>query len=355
MLARGQAGVAWRFRPRGAARYTARVMSRRAVTGAIGGSAMLACRGGQVPATATHAGPVEPAKAAALPAASEAPERAAAPTVAEGLTRVIPRTGEALPVIGMGTWETFDVGAEESAREPLRAVLRAFAAGGGAVIDSSPMYGAAEEVTGDLVAETGAPARPFLATKVWTRGRAAGVRQMEASMRLLRATRIDLLQVHNLVDFATHIETLRTWKQEGRVRYIGATHYVVSAFAELERVIREERLDFVQIPYSLAVREAEDRLLPAAADHGVAVLVNRPFDAGALFERVRGRELPAWAADLECTSWAQVFLKYIVSHPAVHCPLPATRKPQHMTDNMRAGRGPLPDADLRRRMIAAIG
>lgn len=328
-------------------------MSRRTIGGLLGGS-LLACRGGQAPAPSSAA-PARPEDAP--PPSGPAPERSqpareGPPT--DALTRAIPRTGERLPVIGMGTWETFDVGAEEAAREPLRAVLRAFAAGGGRVIDSSPMYGAAERVTGDLVAETGAPAAPFIATKVWTRGRAAGIRQMEASERLLRARPIDLMQVHNLVDFAAQIATLRAWQAEGRVRYVGATHYVVSAFAELERVVREERLDFVQIPYSLALRDAEARLLPAAADHGVAVLVNRPFEGGALFERVRGRALPEWAADIECTSWAQVFLKFIAAHPAVHCPLPATRKPRHMADNMRAGRGPLPDAALRRRMIAAL-
>lgn len=224
------------------------------------------------------------------------------------LTRAVPRTGERLPVIGMGTWETFDVGSSAGERDPLKEVLRAFAGAGGAVIDSSPMYGAAEAVTGDLVAETGAPKPAFMATKVWTRGRAEGEAQIAESQRLLRAP-IDLLQVHNLLDFKVHIRTLRRLKEEGKIRYIGATHYVVSAFADLERVIREEGLDFVQIPYSLAVRAAEDRLLPAARDRGVAVLVNRPFDAGALFDKVRGVAVPPWAADLECTSWAQLFLK----------------------------------------------
>lgn len=271
------------------------------------------------------------------------------------LTRVIPRTDEALPVIGMGTWETFDVGPGERERAPLREVLQVFAGGGGRVIDSSPMYGAAEAVTGDLVAETGVPRPCFFATKVWTRGRSEGERQITESMRRLRTQRLDLLQVHNLVDFDVHIKTLRRLKEEGKVRWIGATHYVVSAFAELERVIREQHLDFVQLPYSLAVRAAEDRLLPAAADMGVAVLVNRPFDAGALFNKVRGVAVPPWAAEIECTSWAQLFLKFIVAHPAVHCPLPATRRPEHMADNVRAGFGPLPDAALRQRLIDVVG
>lgn len=267
--------------------------------------------------------------------------------------RQVGRTGERLPAIGMGTWETFDVGPAADERAPLREVLRVFSAGGGRVIDSSPMYGAAEEVTGDLVAETGVPA--FLATKVWTRGRAAGEAQMQASMRLLRTTRIDLMQVHNLLDFDAHIATMRRWRDEGKIRHIGATHYQLSAFDALERVIRAEQLDFVQLPYSIGVREAEKRLLPAAADHGVAVLVMRPFEGGELFKKVRGKALPAWAGELGCTSWAQLFLKFILGHPAVHCPLPATRRPAHMADNMAAGRGRVPDEGERRRMIAACG
>ena len=270
------------------------------------------------------------------------------------LARAIPRTSELLPAIGMGTWETFDVGSSAGERYPLKEVLRTFAGAGGRVIDSSPMYGNAEAVTGDLVAETGVPSPCFVATKVWTRGRAEGEAQIAESQRLLRAP-IDLLQVHNLLDFEVQIKTLRRMKEEGKVRYIGVTHYVVSAFAELERVIREERLDFVQLPYSLAVRDAEDRLLPAAADLGVAVLVNRPFDAGALFKKVRGVAVPPWAADLECSTWAQLFLKFIVAHPAVHCPLPATRRPEHMVDNVKAGFGPLPDADQRRRLLELVG
>lgn len=311
---------------------------------------MLACRGGQVTeAAAPDAAPAEPTPDVPIARAPSAP-----PTNTSMLARTIPRTSEVLPVIGMGTWETFDVGSSAGERDPLKEVLRTFAGAGGRVIDSSPMYGNAEAVTGDLVAETGAPDPCFVATKVWTRGKAEGEAQIAESQRLLRAP-IDLLQVHNLLDFKIHIKTLRRLKEEGKIRYIGVTHYVVSAFAELERVIREERLDFVQLPYSLAVRDAEDRLLPAAADHGVAVLVNRPFDAGALFKRVRGVAVPQWAADLECSSWAQLFLKFIVAHPAVHCPLPATRKPEHMADNVKAGLGPLPDADQRRRLIELVG
>ena len=318
------------------------------MTRLVGGS-LLACRGGQVSEAAAPAEPAEP-----TPSVPPGMAAAIAPPTRTMLARTIPRTSERLPVIGMGTWETFDVGSSAGERYPLKEVLRTFAGAGGRVIDSSPMYGNAEAVTGDLVAETGVPSPCFVATKVWTRGRAEGEAQIAESQRLLRAP-IDLLQVHNLLDFEVQIKTLRRMKEEGKVRYIGVTHYVVSAFAELERVIREERLDFVQLPYSLAVRDAEERLLPAAADLGVAVLVNRPFDAGALFKKVRGVAVPQWAADLECSSWAQLFLKFIVAHPAVHCPLPATRKPEHMADNVKAGFGPLPDADQRRRLQGLVG
>jgi aryl-alcohol dehydrogenase-like predicted oxidoreductase len=268
-------------------------------------------------------------------------------------TRPIPRTGEALPVIGLGTWQTFDVGADAGARAPLRQVLADFLAGGGRVIDSSPMYGHAEEVVGDLLPP--APHAPFLATKVWTRGRAQGEAEMQRSMHRLRAARLDLLQVHNLLDWRTQLDTLRAWKQDGRVRYIGVTHYALSAFDELERIVRDEQVDFVQLPYSVATRAAEARLLPAAADAGVAVLVMRPFEEGALFARVRGRPLPPWAAELDCTSWAQLFLKFILAHPAVTCPIPATANPRHLTDNLGGGRGRFPDPETRERIVAAAG
>lgn len=281
------------------------------------------------------------------------------------LARPIPRTGELIPAIGLGTWQTFDVGAHETERAPLRVVLDAFLAGGGRVIDSSPMYGHAEEVVGDLLAQRpprgsggagrGASAGPFLATKVWTSGRTRGEEQMRTSMRLLRSERLDLLQVHNLVDWPTHLQTLRAWKKQGLVRYVGVTHYHLGAFPELERIIAAEAVDFVQLPYSIATRDAEARLLPAAADHGVAVLVMRPFEEGALFDQVRGKPLPSWASDFDCASWAQFFLKFILSHPAVTCPIPATSKPAHLADNLRAGHGPLPDPHMRKRMIDYLG
>ena len=262
----------------------------------------------------------------------------------------IPHTGEDLPVIGLGTWQTFDVGLNQPAREPLKAVLREFARAGGSVIDSSPMYGNSETVAGDLAAELGVHKQLFLATKVWTSGREAGVRQMEESFRRLRAQRMDLMQVHNLVDYRTHLATLRRWKAEGKVRYIGVTHYTASAYNELARVIASEELDFVQLNYSLVEREAEKRLLPFAAEKQLAVLVNRPFAEGRLFRRARGKSLPAWAMGIGCASWAQFFLKFIISHPAVTCAIPATSKLDHLADNMRAGLEPIPDAKDRDRM-----
>ena len=273
------------------------------------------------------------------------------------LARPIPRTGELLPVIGLGTWQAFDVGARDAERAPVRQVLEAFFTGGGRVIDSSPMYGRAEEVVGDLLATPSTtPRHPFLATKVWTTGKARGEEQMRASMRLLRAERLDLLQVHNLVDWRTHLETLRAWKKQGLVRYIGVTHYQLGALGELERIVTSgEGVDFVQLPYSIATRDAEARLLPAAAHAGVAVLVMRPFEEGALFKGVRGKPLPSWASDFDCASWAQFFLKFILGHPAVTCPIPATSNPDHLADNLAAGHGALPDARLRKKMIDYVG
>jgi aryl-alcohol dehydrogenase-like predicted oxidoreductase len=266
------------------------------------------------------------------------------------IRKPVPKTGESLPAIGLGTWQTFDVGAAPSARAPLKEVLREFVRLGGAVIDSSPMYGRSETVTGDLAAGLGVQKKLFFATKVWTHGREAGIRQMEESFRRLRAQRIDLVQVHNLVDYKVHLETLRRWKQEGKVRYIGVTHYTASAFDELARVLAAEDLDFVQLNYSLAEREAERRLLPLAAERRLGVLVNRPLAAGGLFRRVEGEPLPPWAEEIGCASWAQFFLKFVISHPAVTCAIPATSKTAHLIDNMQAGLEPLPDAKARQRM-----
>jgi diketogulonate reductase-like aldo/keto reductase len=266
--------------------------------------------------------------------------------------RPIPSTGEPLPVVGLGTWRTFDVGPGEAERAPRLEVLRRFLAGGGRVIDSSPMYGAAEAVVGDLLALLSAQerARAFLATKVWTSGRAAGEEEMRASLRKLRAGTLDLMQVHNLLDWREHLPVMRAWKAQGRLRYVGVTHYATGAFGELEAILRGETVDFVQLPYSAARREAEARLLPAAAETGTAVLVMRPFEEGELFRAVKGRPLPGWAGELGASTWSEVFLKFILGHPAVTAVIPATAKPDHVVENLRAGRGPLPDTALRRRM-----
>src|SRR6266481_4970903 len=270
------------------------------------------------------------------------------------LTRIIPCSGEKLPVIGLGTWRAFDVDLTAAIRSQLEDVLSRFVELGGRVIDSSPMYGRAEEVIGELTSALGIREKLFLATKVWTRGKQNGIKSMERSVALLRTTRIDLMQVHNLLDVQTHLATLRQWKEQGRIRYLGVTHYNSSAFPEIEKVMRNEKLDFLQINYSLMEREAEQRVLPLAQERGVAVIVNRPFGAGDLFDKVRSKPLPDWAGDFDCRSWAQFFLKWIVAHPAVTCAIPATGKPQHLEDNMHAGFGGLPDPNTRRRMIELV-
>jgi diketogulonate reductase-like aldo/keto reductase len=267
--------------------------------------------------------------------------------------RKIPSTGEALPVLGLGTWQTFDVGRAPEERAPLEEVLAAFAASGGKLVDSSPMYGRAEEVLGDLTAKLDLRPKLFLATKVWTTGRQAGIGQMEASFRKLRAERMDLMQVHNLLDVEHHLETLREWKAAGRVRYVGITHYTASAHEAVARVMAAHPVDFVQINYSVGERDAERRVLPLAKESGIAVLANRPFAGGDLLRRLRTRPLPAFAADIGCTSWAQLLLKFVVGHPAVTCAIPATAKVAHLRDNMAAGFGPLPDAALRGRIADA--
>jgi diketogulonate reductase-like aldo/keto reductase len=279
------------------------------------------------------------------------PQRTRAGTALE---RRIPGTGELIPAIGLGTWQVFDVAGDAGALAQARATLGAFLAGGGRVIDSSPMYGSAEAVTGRLAALLGTPAPLFVATKVWTSGREAGISQMEASMRKLRVARIDLMQVHNLVDVDTHLDTLRDWKATGRVRHIGITHYHAGAHIDLERCLERHPVDFLQVNYSLAEPDADHRLLRAAADRGVAVIVNRPFAAGAMFRAVRGRVVPAWAKEIGCASWAQVFLKWILSHPAVTCVIPATRDPAHVADNLAAAAGPLPDASMRGQIARAL-
>lgn len=267
------------------------------------------------------------------------------------IARPIPSSGETMPVIGLGTWQVFDVGADERARQQPRGVLGVLVAGGGRIIDTSPMYGRAEAATGDLVAEAGLRPRVFLATKVWTSGREPGIAQMRRSAELLKSPVLDLIQIHNLVDWRTHLATLRAMKAEGKVRYIGITHYTTSALAELARILESEPgIDFVQCGYSLATRGAETRLLPTAASRGVAVIVNQPFETGALFRRVRGRPLPEWAGEFDGASWAQLFLKYLIAEPAVTCVIPATGSPGHMADDLKAGFGRLPDSPQRQRI-----
>jgi diketogulonate reductase-like aldo/keto reductase len=256
-----------------------------------------------------------------------------------------------MPVIGLGTWQVFDVGADPGPRQKLRQVLQHLVDAGGRMIDSSPMYGRAEAVTGDLVAEMNLRPRLFLATKVWTSGREAGIAQMRRSAELMKSPVLDLIQIHNLLDWRTHLATLRQMKADKQVRYIGITHYTTGSLPELARILESEPgIDFVQFGYSLATRDAETKLLPVAAARGVATIVNQPFETAAMFRRVRGKALPDWAAEFDCTSWAQLFLKYIIAEPAVTCVIPATGNPEHMADDVRGGIGRLPDAQQRQKI-----
>jgi diketogulonate reductase-like aldo/keto reductase len=266
--------------------------------------------------------------------------------------RPIPSSGEPLPIVGCGTWQTFDVGSAKEERAPLLEVLRVLFAAGGSVIDSSPMYGRSEQVVGELLTQAKAQDKAFVATKVWTTGREAGIKQMQRSMQLLQKQPLDLMQIHNLVDWRTHLKTLRQWKAEGRIRYLGITHYTASAYGELESIMRAEKLDFVQLNYSLDDREAERKLLPLAADRGIAILVNQPFGGGGLLRTLANVPLPPWASEIGCETWAQVLLKYVLSHPAVTCVIPGTKRPQHMVDNCRAGMGVFPEEAMRKRMVA---
>jgi diketogulonate reductase-like aldo/keto reductase len=295
------------------------------------------------------------AAAGLSPALAPAASGAAQGTVqgrASMTTRKIPSSGETLPLIGLGTWQTFDVGPGASERAPLQEVLQEFAALGGRLIDSSPMYGNSEKVAGDIIAKLKLREKLFIATKVWTSGKQDGIAQMNSSMEKLRANPIDLMQVHNLLDVETHLATLREWKRQGIVRHIGVTHYTGSAHDDVARVIAKHPVDFIQINYSVGERDAEQRLLPLAREKGVAVIANRPFAGGDLFRRVRAKPLPAWAAEIGCTSWAQLLLKFVVSHPAMICAIPATSKVEHLRDNMQAGYGRMPDEKMRA-MIAS--
>jgi aryl-alcohol dehydrogenase-like predicted oxidoreductase len=283
---------------------------------------------------------------------------AAAATSGQLIMRRIPSSGETLPAIGLGTSGPFEVGADASARAPLREVLQTFFAAGASLIDTSPMYSTAEAVLGDLLTAE-QQAKVFIATKVWTpgSGKAAeqkGVEQMQRSMALLKHQRVELMQVHNLVDLDEHLKTLRRWKAEGRLKYIGVTHYTTSSYPDLISIIEREKLDFVQFNYSVTTREAEKRLLPLCADRGVAVLVNRAFEDGNLFGQVRDKPVPPWAAEFGASSWAQIFLKFVLAHPAVTCVIPATGKVRNLIDNLGAGTGALPDAKQREQIIRAL-
>jgi len=269
-------------------------------------------------------------------------------------SRKIPATGESLPVIGLGTWQTFDVASDAPAKKAAADTLRAFVDRHLRVIDTSPMYGSAEAVVGELLEPLDPQRSAFIATKVWTSGAGAGRSQIDSSFRLLRRERLDLIQVHNLLDAETQLATLMQLKHEGRVRYVGVSHYTASAHAELVRYVEKRTIDFVQVNYSLLEREAENTVLPAAAANGVAVLINRPLAEGAILARVRGRALPALASELGATSWAQLALKWIIGHPAVTCVIPGTRNPAHLLDNVAAAAGVMPDAALRAKISAAL-
>ncbi len=270
------------------------------------------------------------------------------------IARAIPSSGEKLPVIGLGTWQVFDVNLTPENEKQLGEVLSLFVKLGGRVIDSSPMYGRSEEVIGALATKLGIREKLFLATKVWTRGKQEGIDSMERSLTRMQTKRIDLMQVHNLVDVETHLATMRDWKAQGRFRYIGVTHYNESAFSDVEKILRKEKLDFLQMNYSIMEREAEERILPLAQDRQVAVIVNRPFGGGDLFSRVRSKALPEWTAEFDCRSWAQFFLKWIIAYSGVTCAIPATNKPDHLADNLHAATGQLPDAKMRQRMVEFV-
>lgn len=270
------------------------------------------------------------------------------------LKRAIPSTGQQLPVVGLGTWQTFDVGNSGEEREPLKEVLKILVSKGGSVVDSSPMYGRSEEVVGDLSRELKLNDRLFIATKVWTTGRENGIRQMNESFRLLRRERIDLMQVHNLTDWQTHLKTMKQWKEEGKLSYIGLTHYTESAHDRLASILENEPIDFIQINYNMLERNAERKLLPLAQEKNIAVLINQPFESGSLFRRVKGKTLPEWVREFDCASWAQYFLKYILANGAVTCVIPGTSKPHHMLDNAGAGLGKLPTEKQRQQMLAFL-
>lgn len=271
------------------------------------------------------------------------------------LTRTIPKSGEALPVVGLGSWITFNVGDDPAGRRASTAVMRAFFAAGGRLIDSSPMYGSSQEVIGEGIKKAGNAARLFSATKVWISGGANGPAQIEESRRLWGVPKFDLLQVHNLLSWEEHLPTLFAMKAAGKLRYVGVTTSHGRRHDDLERIMRTQPIDFVQVTYNVASRDVENRILPLALERRIAVIVNRPFEGGDLIDATKGKPLPAWAGELGCKSWAQIMLKFIVAHPAVACPIPATTRIDHAQENLAAASGPLPDKPMRARILSAVG
>lgn len=269
-------------------------------------------------------------------------------------TRIIPISGEQLPIVGIGTWQTFDVGNSTQDLAVLKQVLNEMKTYGGSVIDSSPMYGSSEAVVGRLTNSPDFEKAFFYATKVWTSGRAAGIDQMNDSFKKMQRTTMDLIQIHNLVDWQTHVKILKAWKEEGKIRYWGLTHYVDSAHKTLEKIIHQEKPDFVQFNYSIRSRNAEKSLFETCQRNKTATLINQPYESGSLFGLIKGKTLPDWCKDYDINSWGQYFLKFILSNQAVNCVIPGTSKPHHVVDNMGAGFGPLPDAKAREKMYAHL-
>ena len=269
-------------------------------------------------------------------------------------TRLIPSSKEKIPVVGLGTWQTFDVGDSQAAKAPLKKVLKILIEHGGSVIDSSPMYGRSEKVVGELTTELQLKNKVFEATKVWTTGEDAGIQQMNDSLGLMQVNQMDLMQIHNLMDWKTHLKTLIKWKDEQKIRYIGITHYHGSGYRMMEKIMKQEKIDFIQINYNLGVRNAAERILPLAKDKGIAVLINRPYGGGSLFRKTRNQTLPTWASEFDATSWGQFFLKFILANPAVTCVIPGTSKPKHMLDNVQAGFGKLPTNKHQQKMVEWI-